>query len=52
MKTDTYKVIKFFKNGNQKVVQRGLTLDEAKAVCSNPDTKGKNWFCGFTKEEK
>ena len=25
-------------------------VDEAKRYCSRPDTKGKNWFCGFTQQ--
>ena len=45
-----YKIIKFRKSGTQKVMEHNLTLDEAKKYCSRPDTKGKNWFCGFTQQ--
>jgi len=46
----TYKIIKFRKSGNNEVILRGLTLEDAKKYCSRKDTKGKNWFCGFAKE--
>jgi len=45
-----YKIIKFRKSGTQKVMETNLNLDEAKRYCSRPDTKGKNWFCGFTQQ--
>ena len=45
-----YKIIKFRKSGTQKIMERNLSLDEAKRYCNRPDTKGKNWFCGFTKQ--
>jgi hypothetical protein len=48
---EKYKIIKFRKNsGTQKIMERNLTLDEAKRYCTRPDTRGKNWFCGFTKQ--
>ena len=46
----TYKIIRFSKKGTQRAIQRGLSLDEARRYCQREDTKGKNWFCGFTKE--
>ena len=45
-----YKIIKFRKTGIQKVIEKNLSLDEAKRYCNRPDTRGKNWFCGFTKQ--
>ena len=48
--TKKYKIIKFRKSGTQKVMETNLSLDEAKRYCSRPDTKGKNWFCGFTQQ--
>ena len=48
--TKKYKIIKFRKSGTQKIMERNLSLDEAKRYCSRPDTKGKNWFCGFTQQ--
>jgi len=48
---ERYKIIKFRKSGTQKVIERNLTLDEARRYCSRPGTRGKNWFCGFTKQQ-
>ena len=47
---EKYKIVKFRKSGTQKIMERNLTLDEAKRYCSRADTRGKNWFCGFTKQ--
>ncbi len=47
---ERYKIIKFRKSGTQKVMIKNLSLNEAKRYCSRTDTKGKNWFCGFTKQ--
>ena len=49
---EKYKIIKFRKNSTtQKIMERNLTLDEAKRYCSRPDTRKKGyWFCGFTKQ--
>ena len=43
-------LIRLRKSGTQKVMETNLSLDEAKRYCSRPDTKGKNWFCGFTQQ--
>jgi hypothetical protein len=48
--TEKYKIIKFRKSGTQKVLLTNLSLNEARMYCLRPDTKGKNWFCGFTKQ--
>lgn len=34
----TYKIIRFYSNGNKDVTQRGLTLDQAQAHCRDPET--------------
>ena len=47
---EKYKVVKFRKSGIPKIMERNFTLDEAKRYCSRADTRGKNWFCGFTKQ--
>tara|TARA_R110001583_G_scaffold10410_1_gene47781 strand:- start:210 stop:365 length:156 start_codon:yes stop_codon:yes gene_type:complete len=47
---ERYKIIKFRKSGTQTVMIKNLSLNEAKRYCNRPDTKGKNWFCGFTKQ--
>jgi hypothetical protein len=60
-----YKVVRFFEEGGNRVVARGLTLEEAKAHCNDPETssstctsaEGKRrtrdrgrWFDGWTEE--
>ena len=49
--TEKYKIIKFRKSGTQTIVLKNLSLEDAKRYCSRPDTAGKNWFCGFTKQQ-
>ncbi len=50
----TYSIIRFYapnQNKENEVIQTGLTLDEAKAHCNNPDTREAGvYFDGFTEE--
>lgn len=46
----TYSIVRFYKSGRQKVIRRGLTLDEAKAHCSDPSTSTASYFDGFRAE--
>ena len=52
----SYKIIRFAKDGCNKVLKRGLTLKEAQAHCSRADTHKKDahgnviWFDGYTEE--
>lgn len=46
----TYKIVRFRYNGATRVIKRGLTLEEAQAHCRRPDTKGPDWFDGYTEE--
>ena len=51
----TYKIIRFRRNGNQRVIKRGLTLEEAQAHCKDPTTRDRKhtipeWFDGYTEE--
>jgi hypothetical protein len=61
----TYKIVRFYMNHGKRVVLRGLTLEQAQAHCSHPDTSsttctsaaGKRrtrlkgpWFDGYVKE--
>ena len=48
--TQLYKIVCFKKSGNNKTVKGGLTLNDARLWCNRPDTKGNNWFHGFTKQ--
>ena len=61
----SYKIIRFFQRDTNKVIKRGLTLQEAQAHCRNPETssstaKGSEavkrteqfgpWFDGYEEE--
>ena len=62
----TYKIIRMYKNNYRKyTVARGLTLDEAQAHCSDPETSSStcttsaakritrrngDWFDGYTED--
>ena len=47
----TYKIIRFYRYKNNRVIRRGLTLEEAKEHTRDPSTSGIDWFDGFTKED-
>jgi len=53
---ETYKIIRFKFKGNQRVIQRGLSLEEAQRHCQREDTHKKDsqgnviWFDGYEKE--
>jgi hypothetical protein len=47
-----YMIVRFFADDRPREIrQRGLTLIEAKAWCARSDTKGQDWFDGYTKED-
>jgi len=46
----TYKIIRFRFKGKNKVIKRGLTLEQAQAHCNDPTTEGWGWFDGYEKE--
>lgn len=46
----TYKIIRFRREGKNRIIKRGLTLAEAQAHCSKKTTQGKGWFDGYTKD--
>lgn len=61
----TYKIIRMYFEGGRRTIKRGLTLEEAKAHCSDPQTSSSTcttatgkartrrmgpWFDGFDKE--
>ena len=48
---DTYCIRRFYQDDRPaETILTGLTLEEAKAHCSNPETEGEGFFDGFTKE--
>jgi hypothetical protein len=61
-KMTTYKIVRFFSDERpKKVIQRGLTLEEAQKHCQDPKTRGTarkgsssvltvEWFDGYEKE--
>lgn len=46
----TYKIVRHRLHGNNVVVERGLTLDQAQAHCRREDTHGDGWFDGYDQE--
>lgn len=46
----TYKIIRFNRYKANRVIKRGLTLEQAQKHCQDPLTSGLNWFDGYTKE--
>jgi hypothetical protein len=51
--TETYEIVRFYRDrehpNHQKVMQTGLTLEEAQKHCRDPNTRG-DWFDGYRKE--
>jgi len=47
-----YKIVRYYfkRPDYARTIKTGLTLEEAKAHCSNPASKGKGWFDGYTKQ--
>lgn len=49
--TMTYKIVRYYADERPAVVLlTGLTEAQVKSYCSNPATKGKDWFDGFTED--
>tara|TARA_Y100000289_G_C3837293_1_gene106685 strand:+ start:101 stop:256 length:156 start_codon:yes stop_codon:yes gene_type:complete len=50
----TYKIVRFYAphlNKSNRVIQRGLTLEQAQEHCKNPSTrKAGEWFDGYDQE--
>jgi hypothetical protein len=54
MTTSTYKIIEFRQDDqhprHRKVINTGLTLEQAQAHCSDESTHGDGWFHGYEEE--
>ena len=46
----TYMIIRFHYKKANRVIKRGLTLEQAQAHCNDPATEGEGWFDGYEKE--
>lgn len=46
----TYKIIRFDYESNDRVIDTGLSLEEAQEYCSQDYTSGDGWFCGYIQE--
>lgn len=47
---ETYKIVRFVFQGENKIVKRDLTLEEAQEHCTKEETHGDGWFDGYTTE--
>jgi hypothetical protein len=45
-----YSVVRYFQSGENSVLVRGLTLEQAQAHCNRDDTRGEGWFDGYRQE--
>lgn len=63
--TDKYKIVRFYQRGGRRVINTGLTLEQAQEHCKNPETSSRTatsalaqrrtaskgpWFDGYEKE--
>ena len=46
----TYTIVRFRFEGDNEVIKRGLTLEEAQAHCQRDDTHGDGWFDGYRED--
>ncbi len=47
----TYTIKRFYQDNREtEIIATGQSLEDAKAHCSDPDTKGDGWFDGFEEE--
>ena len=49
--TETYSIVRHYRDTNDTdLIAEGLTLDEAQEHCRREDTRGDDWFDGYTEE--
>jgi hypothetical protein len=42
-----YNIVRFRFKGRKQIIRTGMTLEQAQAWCSDPNTKGQGWFDGY-----
>lgn len=62
---ESYRIVRHYERGGRRTIERGLSLDEAQAHCSNPETSSRTatggaarrvtrrngpWFDGYEKD--
>ena len=48
---DTYSIVRYHKHRDNRVIKKGLTLEQAQAHCQREDTHGDQWFDGYRAEK-
>lgn len=48
----TYSIVRFYRDDRpSEVIRRGLSIEQAKAHCAAPSTRGEDFFDGYRREE-
>lgn len=47
---ETYMIVRFHRDGDNEIKERGLTLEQAQEHCQRDDTHGDGWFDGYKEE--
>jgi len=47
---ETFRIVRFFRNRDAKVLRRGVTRSEAESWCQDPEHRSERFFDGFTSE--
>lgn len=42
-----YKIIRFYYNGTKEVIEEGVTLEEAREYCSQPESSSRTSVCEY-----
>ena len=45
-----YKIIRFYFSGSNKIIKKGLSLEDAQTHCQSEDTHGEGWFDGYEEQ--